>query len=96
MNHKRVERLWRQEGLKVPAKQPKRGRLWLADGSIVRRRAEHRDDVWAYDFVFDRTADGRKLRLLTIVDEYTWECLAIDVARRLNSQDVLTRLADAS
>ena len=68
MNHKRVERLWRQEGLKVPAKQPKRGRLWLADGSIVRRRAEHRDHVWAYDFVFDRTADGRKLRLLTIVD----------------------------
>ena len=67
VNHKRVERLWRQEGLKVPAKQPKRGRLWLADGSIVRRRAGHRDHVWAYDFVFDRTADGRKLRLLTIV-----------------------------
>jgi transposase InsO family protein len=94
VNHKRVERLWRQEGLKVPAKQPKRGRLWLADGSIVRRRAEHRDHVWSYDFVFDRTADGRKLRLLTIVDEHTRECLAIDVARRLNSEDVLTRLAE--
>ncbi len=94
VNHKRVERLWRQEGLKVPAKQPKRGRLWLADGSIVRRRAEYRDHVWAYDFVFDRTADGRKLRLLTIVDEYTRECLAIDVARRLNSEHVLTRLAE--
>ena len=94
VNHKRVERLWRQKGLKVPAKQPKRGRLWLADGSIVRRRAEHRDHVWAYDFVFDRTADGRKLRLLTIVDEYTRECLAVDVARRLNSQDVLARLAE--
>ena len=91
VNHKRVERLWRQEGLKVPAKQPKRGRLWLADGSIVRRRAGHRDHVWAYDFVFDRTADGRKLRLLTIVDEYTRECLAVDVARRLNSQDVVGR-----
>ena len=94
VNHKRVERLWRQEGLKVPAKQPKRGRLWLADGSIVRRRAGHRDHVWAYEFVFDRTADGRKLRLLTIVDEYTRECLAVDVARRLNSQDVLARLAE--
>ncbi len=94
VNHKRVERLWRQEGLKVPAKQPKRGRLWLADGSIVRRRAEYRDHVWSYDFVFERTADGRKLRLLTIVDEHTRECLAIDVARRLGSEDVLTRLAE--
>ena len=65
VNHKRVERLWRQEGLRVPAKQPKRGRLWLADGSIVRLRAEHPNHVWAYDFVFDRTADGRKLRMLT-------------------------------
>lgn len=94
VNHKRVERLWRQEGLKVPLKQPKRGRLWLADGSIVRRRAEHPNHVWSYDFVLDRTADGRPLRMLTIVDEYTRECLAIDVARRLNSQDVLAQLAD--
>ena len=94
VNHKRVERLWRQEGLKVPQKQPKRGRLWLADGSIVRRRAEHPNHVWSYDFVFDRSADGRPLRMLTIVDEFTRECLAIDVARRLNSQDVLARLAD--
>ena len=93
VNHKRVERLWRREGLKVPAKQTKRGRLWLADGSIVRRRAEYRDHVWS-DSVFERTADGRKLRLLTIVDEYTRECLAIDVARRLNSEHVLTRLAE--
>jgi len=94
VNHKRVERLWRQEGLRVPAKQPKRGRLWLADGSIVRLRAEHPNHVWAYDFVFDRTADGRKLRMLTVVDEYTRECLAIEVARRLRSQDVLAVLAD--
>ena len=94
VNHKRVERLWRQEGLKVPQQQPKRGRLWLADGSIVRRRAERPNHVWSYDFVFDRSADGRPLRMLTIVDEYTRECLAIDVARRLNSQDVLARLAD--
>ena len=94
VNHKRVERLWRQEGLRVPAKQPKRGRLWLADGSIVRLRAEHPNHVWAYDFVFDRTSDGRKLRMLTVVDEYTRECLAIEVARRLRSQDVLAVLAD--
>jgi putative transposase len=94
VNHKRVERLWRQEGLRVPQKQPKRGRLWLADGSIVRRRAERPNHVWSYDFVFDRTADGRPLRMLAIVDEYTRECLAIDVARRLNSKDVLARLAE--
>lgn len=94
VNHKRVERLWRQEGLRVPAQQPKRGRLWLADGSVVRLRAGHPNHVWAYDFVLDRTADGRKLRMLTVVDEYTRECLAIDVARRLSSQDVLAVLAD--
>lgn len=94
VNHKRVERLWREEGLRVPAKQPKRGRLWQADGSILRLRAEHPNHVWAYDFVFDRTADGRKLRMLTVVDEYTRECLAIEVARRLTSQEVLAVLAD--
>jgi transposase InsO family protein len=94
VNHKRVERIWRREGLKVPKKQPKRRRLWLADGSCVRRRAEYRSHVWSYDFVFDRTHDGRPLRMLTIVDEFTRECLAIDVARRLSSEDVLERLAD--
>jgi transposase InsO family protein len=94
VNHKRVERIWRQEGLKVPARQPKRGRLWLADGSIVRLRAERPDHVWAYDFVLDRTADGRPLRMLTVVDEHTRECLAIEVGRRLSSQDVLAVLAD--
>ena len=94
VNHKRVERLWRQEGLKVPQRQPKRRRLWLGGGSIVRRRAEHRDHVWSYDFVFDRTDDGRPLRLLAIVDEYTRECLSIDVGRRLNSEHVLARLAE--
>ncbi len=94
MNHKRVGRIWRREGLKVPRRQPKRGRLWLADGSCVHRRAEHRNHVWSYDFVFERTHDGRPVRMLTIVDEYTRECLAIDVARRLGSEDVLERLAD--
>lgn len=89
VNHKRVERIWRQEGLKVPRKQPKRGRLWLYDGSCVRHRPEHANHVWAYDFVHDRTHDGRTVRMLTVVDEYTRECLAIEVARKLNSQDVL-------
>jgi transposase InsO family protein len=94
VNHKRVERIWRQEGLKVPKKQPKRSRLWLNDGSCVRRRAEYPNHVWSYDFVMDRTHDGRAIRMLTIVDEYTRESLAIDVARRLNSQDVLYRLGE--
>ena len=93
VNHKRIERLWRREGLKVPAKQPKRGRLWLNDGSCVRLRPTHRDHVWAYDFVQDRTHDGRVLRMLVLVDEFTRECLAIDVARRMTSEDVLERLA---
>ena len=89
VNHKRVERIWRREGLKVPAKQPKRGRLWLVDGSLVRLRPEHRNHVWAYDFVALRTSDGRPVKLLTIVDKYTRECLAIEVARRLRSVHVL-------
>jgi putative transposase len=92
VNAKRVERIWRQEGLKVPRRQPKRGRLWLSDGSCIRKRAERRNHVWSYDFVFDRTHDGRPLRMLTLVDEYTRECLAIDVERRLDSEDVLDRL----
>jgi transposase InsO family protein len=92
-NHKRVERIWRQEGLKVPAKQPKRGRLWLNDGSCIRLRPQRRNHVWSYDFLFDRTHDGRALKLLTVIDEYTRECLAIEVGRRLTSRDVLRVLA---
>ncbi len=94
VNHKRVERLWRQEGLKVPQKQPKRRRLWLADGSCVRLRPAHKDHVWSYDFVADRTSEGRAFRMLTLIDEHSRECLAIDVARRLTSEDVLERLSD--
>jgi len=94
VNHKRVARIWRREGLRVPQKQPKRSRLWLNDGSCVMLRPEHPNHVWAYDFVQDRTRDGRKFRMLTVIDEFTRECLAIDVARRLNSQSVLTVLAD--
>ena len=92
VNHKRVERVWRQEGLKVPKKQPKRGRLWLNDGSCVRLRPLHKDHVWSYDFMAERTTDGRAVRILTIIDEYTRECLHIVAARRLRSQDVLNAL----
>jgi transposase InsO family protein len=94
INHKRLERLWRREGLKVPQKQPKRRRLWLNDGSCVWLRPACRDHVWSYDMVHARTSDGRPIRLLTMVDEYTRECLAIDVARQLTSEDVLERLSD--
>lgn len=93
VNHKRVERIWRQAGLKVPRKQPRRGRLWLNDGSCVRLRPERKDHVWAYDFVLARTHEGLPLRLLVVVDEWTRECLAIDVARQLGSDDVLERLS---
>ena len=94
VNHKRIERLWRQEGLKVPPKQPKRGRLWLNDGSCIRQRPEYPRHVWSYDFVADRTADGRPIRILTIIDEYTRECLALVVRRSLRSEDVLEALTD--
>ena len=92
VNHKRIERLWRQEGLKVPQKQPKRRRLWLNDGSCVRLRPAYRDHVWSYDFIHARTHEGRAFRLLTIIDEYSRESLAIKVARRLTSEDVLDQL----
>ena len=94
VNHKRVERIWRREGLKVPQKQPKRGRLWLNDGSCVRRRPRHRHHVWSYDFVMDRTHDGRAFRMLTVIDEYSRECLAIRTERRQNQETVLETLAD--
>jgi transposase InsO family protein len=92
VNHKKVERIWRREGLKVPQKQPKRGRLWLNDGSCIRLRPEHKDHVWSYDFVMARTTDGRVFRILNIIDEYTRECLAIKVDRRIRSQDVIDQL----
>lgn len=94
VNQKRVQRIWRAEGLKVPKRQPKRGRLWLNDGSCIRLRPQHANHVWAYDFVAERTHDGRPLRLLTVVDEYSRECLAIRVERRMTANDVLWVLAD--
>ena len=95
VNHKRVERLWRREGLKVPAKQPKRGRLWLNDGSIVRLQAAFPKHVWSYDFMEDRTHNGVKFRILNVIDEFTRECLAVRVGRSLTHQsviEVLTKL----
>jgi transposase InsO family protein len=91
----RVQRIWRREGLKVPLKQKPRGRLWLNDGSCIRLRPEHRNHVWSYDFVEAQTRDGRKLRLMTLIDEFSRECLAIRVARRINGMAVLETMADA-
>jgi len=94
VNDKRVERIWRQEGLKVPSRQPKRSRIWQSDGSCTRLRAERRDHVWSYDFVEDRTHEGRKYRMLNILDEFTHECLAIRIGRKLKSNDVIDALSD--
>ncbi len=94
VNPKRVERIWRREGLKVPAKQPKKGRLWLNDGSCIRLRPERPNHVWSYDFVQDRTHDGRVFRTLNILDEFTKEALMIRVDRKLNSVDVVDALTD--
>jgi transposase InsO family protein len=94
VNVKRVERIWRREGLKVPQKQPKKGRLWLNDGSCVRLRPEYSNHVWSYDFVEDRTHDGRKFRMLNILDEFSRESLAIRVDRKLNSTSVIDVLTD--
>jgi putative transposase len=94
VNHKRVQRIWRQEGLKVPQKQPKRGRLWLHDGSCIRLRPRHRNHVWSYDFLMDRTHDGRSIKILTVIDEFSRECLAIFADRHIRADDVLYCLAD--
>ena len=94
VNHKRVERIWRQEGLKVPKKQPKRARLWLNDGSCVRLRPTHRNHVWSYDFVMDRTHGGRPIKILTLIDEYSRQCLALVVDRSFKSDDVLHALSN--
>lgn len=94
VNHKRVERIWREESLKIPKKQPKRGRLYLNDGSCIRLRPLYQHHVWSYDFVADILADGSKIRMLTVIDEYSRECLAIRVATKLNSDDVLNVLSD--
>jgi len=94
INHKRVERIWRREGLKVPQKQPKRGRLWLNNGSVVRLKPLFAKHVWSYDFMQARTHNGVPFRILNVIDEFTRECLAVRVARSLTHQNVLAMLAD--
>jgi transposase InsO family protein len=94
VNHKRVERIWRKAGLKVPKKQPRRRRLWLNDGSCIRLRPMHVNHVWSYDFVTGQTSRGRPFRALSILDEYTRECLAILVARRITADDILAQLEE--
>lgn len=94
VSHSRVSRIWRLEGLKVPHKQPKRSRLWLNDGSCIRLSPRHRNHVWSWDFVFDRTQDGRVLKLMVVMDEYTRRCLAIHVARRIRSKEALEVFED--
>lgn len=93
VNHKRVERIWREEGLKVPLKQPKRGRLYLNDGSCIRLRSCWKNHVWSYDFVLDRLEDGKRIRMLTVIDEYTRKCLAIRVGSSLKAHHVLDTLS---
>jgi putative transposase len=94
VNHKRVERIWREEGLKVPQKQRKRRRLWLSGSSCIRLRATHRNHVWSYDFMTDQTRDGRSFRILNIIDEFTRECLLSHVARKITAYEVVELLAD--
>jgi len=93
VNKKRVHRLWREEGLKVPDRQRKRRRLGDAEDSCTRRRAEHKDHVWSYDFVMDLTEDGRRLKMMPVVDEYSRECLTIEVERSIRAEDVVEILA---
>jgi HTH-like domain len=95
VSRSRVERIWKREGLKGPIKQPKRGRLWLADGSCIRLRPEYPHHVWSWDFVMERTHDGRVLKILVLIDEHTRQCLSLHVARQIRSNDVIDVLADA-
>lgn len=92
VNHKRVERMWRREGLKVPKKQPRRRHLWLNDGSCIRLRPERKNHVWIYDLMVARTVNGRAFRILTVIDEYTRECLVVLAVRRITPQNVIDRL----
>jgi transposase InsO family protein len=96
VNNKRVRRLWRQQGLKIPKKVKKRRRLGHTGNSCIRRRATKMNEVWSYDFLFDQTADGRPLKILPIVDEFTRECLVMLVGRSLGAKEVLGALAKAA
>ncbi len=94
VNHKRVERIWRQQGTGVAKRQKKRRRLWLNDGSCIRLRPQHKDHVWSYDILEDKTYNGRKFRILNIIDEYSRECLLSFASRRITSSEVVEFLAE--
>lgn len=93
VNRKRVQRLWREEGLRIVARQRKRRRLGSSENSAVRQRATHKNHVWSYDFVMDQTEDGRRLKILPVVDEYTRECHVILVKRSITAEDVVSLLS---
>ena len=93
INHKRVERIWREEGLKLPKKQTKKRRLWLNDGSCIRLRPEYKNHVWSYDFVEDRTYNKKKVRFLNILDEHSRECIASIPRRSWRNNDVIEALS---
>jgi len=94
VNRKRVWRLWKMQGLKVPQNTRKKRRLGSSDNGIARRKAEHKDHVWAWDFIFDRTEDGRSIKWLSVIDEYTRECLALEVSRSMTAADVVDVLVE--
>lgn len=94
INRKRVARIWKLHGLKVPKKQQKRARFWDQAGSCIRLRPEYKDHVWSYDFMVDQIHNGRPFRMLNIIDEFTRECIAIKVARNLTSKDVIETLGE--
>jgi putative transposase len=94
VNHKRVERIWREQGLKVAKRQKKRRRLWLKDGSTIRLRPEHKDHIWSYDIMEDKTYNGRRFRILNIIDEYSRECLLSYASRKITSLEVVEFLTD--
>lgn len=91
-NRKKVQRLWRAEGLKVPQKQRKRRRLGTTENGTQRLRAERRNQVWSYDFTMDQTADGKRLKMMPVVDEFTRECLTIEVERSITAEGVIDTL----
>ena len=92
INFKRVYRIWRQEGLQVPYKQHKRRRLGCSENACIRHQPEHYNHIWSIDFIMDQTSDGRRLKMLPVIDEYTRECLTLEVARRMTSESVVSTL----
>ena len=93
VNRKRVQRVWREAGLMVPSKECKRRRMGASENSIMRRQAEYIDHVWSYDFAMDATEDGRRLKIMPIVEEYSRECLALETERSITAEDVVETLA---